>query len=50
VSGVSSKFFFLSPKLSTSHPPRLHLLVPQGRHGGDRNGASEIIRREPSGL
>jgi hypothetical protein len=47
---MSGKIFFLSPKLSASHPPRLHLLVPQGRHGGDSNGASEIIRRELCGL
>jgi hypothetical protein len=50
VSGVSSRIFFLSPKLSASHPPRLHLLVPQGGYGGDSNGASKIIRRELSGL
>jgi hypothetical protein len=48
MSSMSVRIFFLT-KLSASHPPRL-LLVPQGRHGGDSNGASEIIRRELSGL
>jgi hypothetical protein len=46
MSSVPGRIFFLSPKLSTSHAPRLHLLVPQGRHGSNGNGASEIVRRE----
>jgi hypothetical protein len=47
---VSRRIFLFCPKLTTSHPPRLHLLMPQGRHGSDSNGASEIIRKELTGL
>jgi hypothetical protein len=49
VSTVSCRIF-LVPKLPTSHPPRLHLLVPQGGNRGNGDGASEIISRELSGL
>lgn len=50
MSAMSGRVFFI-PKLPASHTlPRLHLLVPQGRHSGDGNGASEIIGRELCGL
>jgi hypothetical protein len=45
MSAMSGRIFVF-PKLSASHPARLHLLMPQSRHGGDGNGASEIVRRE----
>jgi len=49
MSAMSGRIF-LFPKLRTSHAARLHLLMPQSGHGGDGNGASEIVRRELCGL
>jgi hypothetical protein len=43
---VSGVFIMIFVFYSSLHPARLHLLVPQSRHGGDGNCTSEIIRRE----
>lgn len=49
MSAMPSGIFVITPKLPTSHSPSLHLLMSQGRHGGDSDSASEIVGRKLAG-